>query len=107
MNRYAIIQNGQVVNIVEYEDAPSSPPPGFTEGVIAVQSDAAEIGAQYQDGVFTGPISSQPPVVDASDLRRAAYTAEADPLFFKSQRGEATVQEWQDKVAEIKQRFPK
>jgi len=39
--------------------------------------------------------------------RHAAYVAEADPLFFKAQRGEATVQEWQDKVAEIKQRFPK
>ena len=39
--------------------------------------------------------------------RHAAYIAEADPLFFKAQRGEATVQEWQDKVAEIKTRFPK
>ncbi len=28
--------------------------------------------------------------------RHAAYVAEADPLFFKAQRGEATVQEWQD-----------
>lgn len=40
-------------------------------------------------------------------MRRAAYIAEADPLFFKAQRGEATVQEWQDKVAEIKARYPK
>ncbi len=39
--------------------------------------------------------------------RHAAYIAEADPLFFKAQRGEATVQEWQDKVAEIKSRYPK
>ena len=38
--------------------------------------------------------------------RAAAYTLEADPLFFKSQRGEATNQEWLDKVAEIKARFP-
>lgn len=38
--------------------------------------------------------------------RAAAYAAEADALFFKSQRGEATVQQWQDKVAEIKARFP-
>jgi hypothetical protein len=38
--------------------------------------------------------------------RAAAYVAEADSLFFKSQRGEATVQQWQDKVAEIKARFP-
>jgi hypothetical protein len=39
--------------------------------------------------------------------RKAAYIAEADPLFFKAQRGEATLQEWQDKVDEIKARFPK
>jgi hypothetical protein len=39
--------------------------------------------------------------------RRAAYIAEADPLFFKAQRGEATMEEWQAKVAEIKTRFPK
>lgn len=38
--------------------------------------------------------------------RAAAYSAEADPLFFQTQRGEATVQQWQDKVAEIKARFP-
>lgn len=38
--------------------------------------------------------------------REAAYKAEADPLFFKNQRGEATMQEWQAKVAEIKARFP-
>jgi hypothetical protein len=43
----------------------------------------------------------------ATENRRAAYITEADPLFFKAQRGEATVEEWQEKVAEIKQRFPK
>jgi hypothetical protein len=43
----------------------------------------------------------------ATENRRAAYIAEADPLFFKAQRGEATMEEWQEKVAEIKQRFPK
>ena len=39
--------------------------------------------------------------------RKAAYIAEADPLFFKTQRGEATEQEWLDKIAEIKARYPK
>ena len=39
--------------------------------------------------------------------RKAAYITEADPLFFKAQRGEATMEEWQAKVAEIKSRFPK
>ena len=43
---------------------------------------------------------------EAKANRRAAYTTEADPLFFKSQRGEATQQEWLNKIAEIKARFP-
>ena len=39
-------------------------------------------------------------------LRRAAYQVEADPLFFKAQRGEATQADWLAKVEEIKARFP-
>ena len=39
--------------------------------------------------------------------RRNAYRNEADPLFLKWQRNEATEQEWLDKIAEIKERFPK
>lgn len=39
-------------------------------------------------------------------LRAEAYRTESDPLFFKSQRGEATHQEWLDKVSEIKLRYP-
>jgi hypothetical protein len=43
----------------------------------------------------------------AERQRAAAYVAESDPLFFKAQRGEATMEEWQSKVAEIKTRYPK
>jgi hypothetical protein len=43
--------------------------------------------------------------VEAS--RKAAYLSEADPLFFKAQRGEIPITAWQQKVAEIKSRFPK
>ena len=38
--------------------------------------------------------------------RRAAYQRESDPLFFMAQRGEATLEEWQAKIAEIKARYP-
>ena len=41
-----------------------------------------------------------------SYLRGQAYRNEADPLFFKAQRGEATMDEWLAKVAEIKSRYP-
>jgi hypothetical protein len=48
--------------------------------------------------------------IDESDAlkeqyRLNAYRVESDPLFFKAQRGEATQQEWLDKVAEIKARY--
>ena len=43
----------------------------------------------------------------AESNRAKAYRNESDPLFFKWQRGEATGQEWLDKVAEIKLRYPK
>ena len=38
--------------------------------------------------------------------RQSAYTAEADPLFFKWQAGEATEAEWLAKREEIRTRFP-
>jgi hypothetical protein len=37
--------------------------------------------------------------------RAEAYRTESDPLFFKAQRGEITMNEWLAKVEEIKQRF--
>ena len=43
----------------------------------------------------------------AEEKRKTAYIAEADPLFFKAQRGEATQEEWLAKIEEIKERFPK
>lgn len=45
-------------------------------------------------------------IVELKKLRNIAYINEADPIFFKSQRGEATVAEWQAKIEEIKQRYP-
>jgi hypothetical protein len=51
-------------------------------------------------------LTALPPKAVQEDARRAAYQLEADPLFFMAQRGEATMAEWQAKVAEIKARFP-
>lgn len=39
-------------------------------------------------------------------MRAAAYREEADPIFFKAQRGEATMEEWEAKVLEIQNRYP-
>ncbi|MGL4272091.1 MAG: hypothetical protein ACRCTO_07330 [Pseudomonas paracarnis] len=75
-------------------------------------SDGAEISvesAYYQswlaDGNAPEPADPSPPP-DYSALRAAAYRDEADPLFFKAQRGEATMNEWLAKIEEIKTRWP-
>jgi hypothetical protein len=54
--------------------------------------------------------ASQPTAAElleqAKQQRATAYRNEADPLFFKAQRGEATIEEWQLKVAEIRSLYP-
>jgi hypothetical protein len=40
------------------------------------------------------------------EQRSKAYRNESDPVFFKYQRGEATQQDWLDKIADIKARYP-
>ena len=59
-----------------------------------------EIVSEYNRLVANEPIRI------AKENRSTAYKSESDPLFFKSQRGEATEAEWLSKVEEIKQRFP-
>lgn len=65
------------------------------------QPTEAEIAAEV------ARLTALEPTRIATENRRNAYIAEADALFFKAQRGEATMEEWQAKVAEIKARFPK
>lgn len=72
--------------------------------------------ARYTGGTFVLEDMPVPPPnpepVEPSDLEKAqraratAYKNESDPLFFKAQRGEATMDEWLAKVEEIKARYP-
>jgi hypothetical protein len=57
MIRHCIIDTNTnlVVNIIEYEAAPETPPAGFSDGIIAVVSSKASIDWTYADGVFTEP----------------------------------------------------
>lgn len=38
--------------------------------------------------------------------RELAYKEESDPVFFKAQRGEATMEQWEALVEDIKARYP-
>lgn len=95
--KYAIVEAGVVTNVV-VADAP------WADNWI--ETDQAGPGWLYQDGQFTAP----PPVVPTKEeqeaKRHAAYTAEADPLFFKWQAGEGTEEEWKAKRQEIRDRYP-
>ena len=51
-------------------------------------------------------VAKEQALATAKQSRAIAYTAEADPLFFKAQRGEATIEEWEAKVEEIRTRYP-
>jgi hypothetical protein len=65
--------------------------------------------AEYQQWLSAGNTpepADPPPLPDIAALRRAGYAAESDPIYFMWQRGEATQQQWLDKIAEIKARWP-
>lgn len=55
MQKYAIVKDGVVVNIIEYEAQPSTPPPGFEAGHVAIQADVVSPGWHYANGTFTDP----------------------------------------------------
>lgn len=80
-------------------------PPALSEGQRAQFSDGAWVVVEPEPE--PEPAEQLPLTkADLQAYRQFAYTQEADPLFFMSQRGEATVEEWTAKVAEIKARYP-
>lgn len=81
----------------------TEPPPAISENQVAVFN----AGAWLVLDLVQEPEPPEPPTKsDQEAHRRAAYIDEADPIFFMAQRGEATIDEWTAKIAEIKARFP-
>ena len=95
--KYAIVEAGVVTNVV-VADAPLADN--------WIETDQAGPGWLYQDGQFTAPPPVVPTQAEQEAKRQAAYTAEADPLFFKWQAGEGAEEEWKAKRQEIRDRFP-
>lgn len=59
MNKYAIVKDGVVINVVEYEEQPSIPPDGFEDGYVAIQASNVSVGWTYANGQFTDPNPAQ------------------------------------------------
>lgn len=66
--RYAIVKNNTVVNIIEYEAQPSTPPAGFEDGHVAVQADNVSLGWTYANGQFTNPNPQEQAQVNSVSL---------------------------------------
>jgi len=79
------------------------------------------LGDDYQDLIWRGPgekpsynvlkghwLEVQAEVLNekAAKKRQLAYEKESDPIFFDWQRGEATKEDWLEKISEIKARHP-
>jgi hypothetical protein len=65
MERYAIIKNGIVENVIEYNKQPTNPPAGFDEGYIAIRADVVSVGWLYINNSFVNPNPPQElPVIE-------------------------------------------
>jgi len=77
MNKYAIVKDGVVINVIEYEEQPSTPPPGFEAGHVAIQTDKVSTGWHYANGTFTDP--NPPEVVEMPAPKSLTDIILADP----------------------------
>ena len=60
--KHAIIKDGVVINVIEYDQTIQGTPPGFEDGVIAIPADNVSPGWHYANGTFTDP--NPPQVVE-------------------------------------------
>jgi hypothetical protein len=99
--------------LAEYNVYPVTPaePPAHTETEVVEDAGYLQLAdSSWKQAWRVRPMTEQELqelAQQKDEQRRYAYQTEADPLFFKWQRGEGTQQEWLDKVVEIKDRFPK
>lgn len=94
----------KVLNVIIVEDLSFPVAEGtLIEDISSPEIGYAQCGGWYIGGKFYPP---RPSNEEQAEHRRKAYEAEADPIFFLIQRGEATQEQWQAKITEIKDRYP-
>lgn len=82
----------------------TTPPDQTFENVVSEGVPELKDGKWYQTWTSVDRTDDEVSAILKSN-KEAAYREESDALFFKWQRGEATKEEWLNKVNEIKQRY--
>jgi hypothetical protein len=98
------LDGNRVLNVIIVEDLSFPVEQGtLIEDTSTQETGFAQAGGWYISGRFYPP---RPSNEEQAEKRRVAYEKEADPLFFMMQRGEATQEQYQAKLKEIKARYP-
>lgn len=92
---YVLVENG----VVTQKDI--VPRKGFIEAPDDVVCGQIKQGDNYIDP--ENPEDLEYKEYQINQMIRSAFIADADPLYFKWQRGESTEEEWLNKVKEIKE----
>lgn len=100
VNSYGVIEGGVVVNAVLAETDFAA-----EQGWVLLPDGVGPTWF-YDGSKFSAPLPYVPTREEQEPKRAQAYREETDPLFFKAQRGEATMDEWLALVAKIKVRYP-
>jgi hypothetical protein len=107
MPRYAIVNTAtnKVDNIVEYDAAPSDPPPGFDANYIAIADDKSSIGWAWDGTALSDPdpptpVTLPPQPIDGrvfiARVTDAEYAAILTAAQQKLAQGDASMQRWID-----------
>jgi len=103
MTRYAIVENGKVTNIINWDGVTEYSVP---EGDLILSDGNAYIGGDFAGGVF----SAIQPVEDTGtyvEKRQAAYAPIGDQLDMQYWDSVNDTTTWKDHIASVKDQFPK
>lgn len=105
--KYAIVKDGVVINVIEYESQPSNPPPGFDADHVAIPADHVSPGWHYENEEFFDP-NPPKPIIELSykTERAAAYPPIGDQLDALFHAG-VFPPEMSAQIQAVKDKYPK
>ena len=102
MARYAIVENGKVANLINWDGVSQYP----SSDSLVLAPDNAYIGGDYVDGVFS---TTQPEedTLTYVEKRQSAYASIGDQLDMQYWDSVNDTTTWKDHIASVKGQFPK